>query len=132
MTRQLSRRTVLRGAGACMALPLLEAMLPCSTVAQQASQAAAPKPRMVFCYVPNGVNQDAWTPKDVGTNWTPSPSLKPLEDYRAELTVISGLCHPKSRGGHSGADTWLTAADLEGTPGKDYQNAMSVDQVAAE
>src|SRR5688572_32331203 len=55
-------------------------------------------------------------------------SLKPLEDYRADLTVISGLCHPKSRGGHSGADTWLTAADLEGTPGKDYQNAMSVDR----
>jgi hypothetical protein len=87
---------------------------------------------MVCCYVPNGVNQQAWLPPDTGPDWTMSPSLEVLQDFRADFTVISGLCHSKSRGGHSGADTWLTAADLQGTPGKDYQNSMSVDQIAAE
>lgn len=131
MTQPLSRRTVLRGAGAWMALPFLEAMLPRSVSARQASPAAEPKPRMVCCYVPNGVNQGDWMPKDEGPNWTMSPTLEVLKDFRAELTVMSGLCHAKSRGGHSGADTWLTAADLQGTPGKDYQNSISVDQIAA-
>jgi hypothetical protein len=87
---------------------------------------------MLFCYVPNGVNQAEWMPKDAGPNWSTSPSLELLKDFRADMTVISGVCHAKSRGGHSGADTWLTGADLEGTPGKDYQNSQSVDQAAAE
>jgi hypothetical protein len=130
--KSLSRRTMLRGAGACIALPFLEAMLPRSVSAQQTVQAAGPKPRMVFCYVPNGVNQADWMPKDTGPHWTMSPSLQALKDLRADLTVMSGLCHAKSRGGHSGADTWLTGADLEGTPGKDYQNSISADQIAAE
>src|SRR5687768_8912114 len=128
----LSRRATLRGIGACIALPFLEAMLPRSISAQQAVQAAGPKPRMVFCYVPNGVNEDEWIPKDAGPNWTMSKTLEVLKDYRADLTVMSGLWHPKASGGHDGADTWLTGADLAGTPGKDYQNAVSVDQIAAE
>ena len=133
--RVLDRRTMLRGAGACIALPLLEAMLPRRLSAQtspQTEQTAGPKPRMVFCYVPNGVNESEWMPKDAGSNWTMSPTLEVLKDYRADLTVMTGLGHPKSIGGHEGADTWLTGADLGGTPGKDYQNAISVDQVAAE
>ncbi len=63
---QLSRRTMLRGAGACLALPLLEAMLPRSVSAQPGSRQAGPKPRMVCCYVPNGVNDKQWMPKDTG------------------------------------------------------------------
>jgi hypothetical protein len=133
MSREpLSRRTLLQSTGACLALPLLEAMLPRSTSAQEAAPPAGPKPRMVCIYVPNGVNQAQWMPKETGASFSLSPSLAPLGDFRADLTVISGLCHAKSHGGHSGGDTWLTAADLPGTPGKDYQNSISADQIAAE
>jgi hypothetical protein len=127
---------MLRGAGASIALPFLEAMWPRSVRGQpaspQADPTAGPKPRMVFCYVPYGVNNKQWAPQDAGPNWTMSPTLEALKDYRADLTVLTGLGHANSKGGHAGADTWLTGANLEGTPGRDYQNAISVDQIAAE
>lgn len=127
----LSRRAVLRGAGACLALPLMEAMLP-RTVSAQTTVQAGPPPRMICCYVPNGVNLNEWSPVGEGANWTTSPTLEGLKDYRADLTVVTGLGHPNSKGGHFGGDTWLTGANLEGTSGKDYQNSISVDQLAAE
>jgi hypothetical protein len=132
--RPLDRRTLLRAAGTCLALPFLEAMAPCRLLSRESSDSGPTgrPPRMLFCYIPNGVNQTEWAPKDAGPNWSTSPSLEVLKDFRAEMSVISGVCHAKSRGGHSGADTWLTGADLEGTPGKDYQNSQSVDQAAAE
>ena len=133
--KRLCRRAMLRGAGACIALPLLEAMIPRTASADPATRragAGGTRPRMICCYVPNGVNEHEWAPNDAGPNWTLSPTLQLLKDYRADLTVLSGLGHPKSKGGHYGADTWLTAADLEGAPGKDYQNSVSVDQLAAE
>ena len=132
--KPFSRRAMLRGAGACIALPLFEAMIPRTVLAEPSMEIAAggPPPRMIFCYVPNGVNEAEWMPNDAGPNWTLSPTLQDLKDHRADFTVLTGLGHPKSKGGHYGADTWLTAADLEGTPGKDYQNSVSVDQLAAE
>jgi hypothetical protein len=87
---------------------------------------------MICCYVPNGVNLDQWLPVGSGANWTMSPTLEGLKDYRSNLTVVTGLGHPNSKGGHTGGDTWLTGANLEGTPGKDYQNSISIDQLAAE
>jgi hypothetical protein len=128
----LSRRTLLRGAGACLALPFLEAMQSRIASAQSTSRSVAPPPRMIYCYVPNGVNEDQWMPKAAGPNWTMSPTFEVLKEYRDDLTVLTGLGHPNSKGGHSGADTWLTGANLEGTAGKDYQNSISVDQIAAE
>ena len=135
--QRLSRRAMLRGAGACIALPLLEAMIPRTALAglltrRPGAVAGGPTPRMICCYVPNGVNEQEWMPDGTGSNWTPSPTLQVLGDYRADFSVLSGLGHPKSKGGHYGADTWLTAADLDGTPGKDYQNSVSVDQLAAQ
>lgn len=134
--KPLSRRAMLRGAGACIALPLLEAMFPRSVLADSSFRAAersvAAQPRMICCYIPNGVNEEQWLPTETGANWTLPPTLEPLQEHRADLTVLSGLGHSKSEGGHCGADTWLTAANLKGTPGKDYQNAISVDQVAAQ
>lgn len=135
--KRLSRRAILRGAGACLTLPLLEAMMPRTVLAaapirSTGAPGAGPRPRLVCCYVPNGVNEQEWMPPDAGANWTPSTSLKRLQAHRADMTVLSGLGHPRSQGGHYGADTWLTAADLAGTAGKDYQNAVSVDQLAAE
>lgn len=87
---------------------------------------------MICCYVPNGVNIMQWVPQDSGENYTLSPTLETLADHRADFTVLSGLGHHNSQGGHSGADTWLTGADLTGTPGRDYSNQISADQLVAE
>jgi hypothetical protein len=136
--RPLSRRFVLRAAGAAVALPLLEAMAPRLSAQPSTfkpwpkSPAAAPQPRMICCYVPNGVNILEWVPKDAGENYTLSPTLEALKDHRGDFSVLTGLGHPASEGGHSGADTWLTAAKLKGKPGADYTNSVSADQLAAE
>jgi hypothetical protein len=137
MPRRVTRRTVLRAAGAAVALPFLDAMLPRlhaapSTFKPWAKSAVEAVPRMICCYVPNGVNIAEWVPKDDGDKYTLSPTLEALKDYRNDFTVMSGLGHPASTGGHSGADTWLTAANLKAKPGADYTNTVSVDQLAAE
>jgi hypothetical protein len=87
--KHLSRRTVLRGMGASVALPLLDAMIPASTAL--AKTAAAPKPRMAFIYFPHGAVMDKWTPKTEGALGDLPPILKPLDPYKKYLTVVSGL-----------------------------------------
>ncbi len=134
----LSRRTVLRGLGVSLSLPFLEAMLPRtasaapSTYRPLPASGAKPTPRVIFCYVPNGVNILEWVPGTHGRNYSLSPTLETLKAHRASFSVLSGLGHPHSTGGHSGADTWLTGADLKSVPGKDYTNSISADQVIAE
>ena len=133
----LSRRAFLRGTGVCMALPLLEAMTPAvNTNAQTGFRPVANSsnihPRMLCCYIPNGVSESHWVPTDNGPNWTLTHSLEPLANYKSDFTLLSGLGHPNGPGGHQGDHTWLTAADLDGTPGRDYQNSVSIDQIAAE
>lgn len=135
--KSLSRRHALRGLGACVTLPLLEAMLPRSTFAAPSqfkplAKSGAAQPRIIFCYVPNGVNILEWVPGDSGAGYKLSPTLEVLKDHRADFTVLSGLGHPNSKGGHSGADTWLTGADLKAVPGTDYSNTVSADQIIAE
>lgn len=137
MNRNLSRRFALRAAGAAITLPFLDAMLPRlqgapSTFRPWAKSAVPAVPRMIACYVPNGVNILEWMPKGEGENYTSSPTLDVLKEYRKDFSVLTGLGHPASTGGHSGADTWLTAANLKAKPGADYTNAMSVDQLAAD
>jgi hypothetical protein len=133
---RVTRRTVLRAAGAAVALPFLDAMLPRlqsapSTFKPWAKSAVEAAPRMICCYVPNGVNIAEWVPKDDGEKYTLSPTLEAVKDYRSDFTVLTGLGHPQCTGGHSGADTWLTAANLKAKPGADYTNTVSVDQLAA-
>ena len=134
----LSRRTALRGLGVSLSLPLLEAMLPRSVHAAPSTykpiskSTTKPTPRVIFCYVPNGVNILEWMPAAKGAGYALSPTLDVLKDHRENFSVITGLGHPKATGGHSGADTWLTGADLRSVPGKDYSNTISADQVIAE
>jgi len=132
----LSRRTVLRGLGASVSLPLLDAMLPRALGApsqfKPLTATAKPQPRVIFCYVPNGVNILEWVPKAGGAGYALSPTLRELERHRDAFSILSGLGHPHSEGGHSGADTWLTGAALKAVPGADYTNTVSVDQVIAE
>jgi hypothetical protein len=132
----LSRRTVLRAAGAAVALPFLDAMLPRLSAAPSTfkpwDKSQSPvTPRLICCYVPNGVNILEWVPRDDGPAYTLSPTLTAMKDHRDDFAVISSLGHPASQGGHSGADTWLTAANLKAVPGADYTNTQSIDQVIA-
>lgn len=132
----LSRRAVLRGIGATLALPLLEAMLPRSARAASSLKPLGKTgfkatPRVIYCYVPNGVNIREWIPKDTGANYTLSPTLQTLKDHKNQFSLISGLSHFNADGGHTGADTWLTGAKLKSVAGKDYSNSISADQVIA-
>ena len=132
----LNRRHLLRGVGAALSLPLLEAMLPRGygkpSEFRPLEKSAGVQPRFLACYVPNGVNILEWLPEQAGPGYTLSPTLSVLADHRADFSVLSGLGHPASPGGHSGADTWLTGANLKSRPGSDYTNSLSLDQCIAE
>ncbi|MEJ1964150.1 MAG: DUF1552 domain-containing protein [Gammaproteobacteria bacterium] len=129
--KHISRRTLLRGAGAVIALPLLDAMIPASTALAQT--AAKAKPRMGFIYFPHGAVQAAWIPKATGTDFEMSPILKPLAPYKQYATVVSGL---RNKGGESSdphgimAGTWLSCVlpkDRDGTGDR----GVTADQLAA-
>ena len=129
--KHLSRRTLLQGAGAAIALPLLDAMIPAHTA--WAQTAAAVKPRLGFVYFPHGAIQQFWTPKTAGKDFAFSPILKPLEDMRDYVTVVSGL---RNKPGESSnphgiiESTWLTCKNPDDrSTGPTV--GMSIDQVAA-
>ncbi len=133
---QISRRTALRGLGAAVSLPLLEAMLPTGRAAQQ--QPGKPPVRMAFLYVPNGMHMPAWTPEKTGADFKLPATLEPLAAYRSEMTVLSGLTLNGARAlGDGGGDharsvaAFLTGAHPKKTDGADIHNGVSVDQVAA-
>lgn len=135
-SQPLSRRHVLRGAGVALSLPLFEAMLPRTwgmpSTFKPRESSPGPHPRLICCYIPNGVNILEWVPTDSGRDYTLSPTLTALQAHRERFSVLSGLGHPASPGGHSGADTWLTAANLKSKPGADYTNSVSIDQLVAQ
>jgi hypothetical protein len=87
--RALPRRTVLRGLGATVALPLLDAMIPAASPLAHA--AAEPVHRFQTFYVPNGMAMEYWSPKGVGSDFTLSPILEPLAPFKKQLLVLSGL-----------------------------------------
>jgi hypothetical protein len=128
----LNRRHFLRGVGAAMALPLLDAMVPATASAAAAAAAGKPR-RSVFVYIPNGVNGMSWQVRQPGRQYELSASLKPLEAHRDDFTVFSGLHHPNGIGqAHVCADTWLTGAKIDAQSARKYENTISCDQVMAE
>jgi len=88
--KHLSRRTVLRGAGACVALPLLDAMSPAGVAWADTPAGAAPQ-RMAFVGFPMGAIMSKWSPEKTGKDFEISPILEPLAKYRSHLTIVSGL-----------------------------------------
>jgi len=133
--KPISRRTVLRGAGAAMALPILDAMLPSQAWAAPEMLA---KTRMGFIFFPNGAIMPDWTPKGEGTNYELSKTLSPLKDFKDDFTVISGLAHDKARANGDGAGdharcsaAFLTGSQPKKTDGADIKLGISIDQVAA-
>ena len=127
---QISRRQMLRGLGATIALPLLNAMLPAS--ARAAAAAVAKPKRSVFLYIPNGVNTLTWQIAKAGADYEFSTPMKPLEKHRADITPISGLHHPMVIGKHHNCEkVWLTGANVPGDGGP-FRNSVSADQLIAE
>jgi len=134
--KHISRRAVLRGAGAAVALPLLESMIPAG-IARAAESAASPRARLACIYVPHGAVMSRWTPAQEGTQFEFPEILKPLEPFRDRVNVVSGLTLPLASGKDSSAGanhTRSSAVFLTGaTPhdGAEAQLGISVDQVAA-
>jgi hypothetical protein len=123
----LNRRHFLRGTGAAIALPFLNAMVPLRAAAAPLSK--RPR-RSVFVYIPNGVNIYTWRMEKAGRDYTLSQPLKSLEKHRDCITPISGLYHPNAAGTHHGCgDSWLTGT---GMGVSNFRNTASCDQLMAE
>jgi hypothetical protein len=125
----VARRGFLRGAaGAMIALPWLE------SVALAADKADTRPNRMAVICTPIGKNMQTWTPATVGSEFALPETLTPLADFRRDFSILSGLWNKKVWGGHKveGA-SFLTCQDvLSGTPGYNFKNSISMDQVAVE
>lgn len=131
---RLSRRTFLKGAGAALSLPLLEAMLPGTARAQ----AAAPRRFFAF-YVPNGIHMPAWTPSSSGAGYALTPILAPLAPHQADVLVLSGLdnyaatAQGNGAGDHArGTACFLTCVHPYKTEGSNLSLGPSVDQLIAD
>jgi hypothetical protein len=131
--KYLPRRAFLKGMGVAIALPMLDAMTPAFA---GGGNGGAPL-RLVFGYVPNGIEMKSWTPAGVGRNFAMTRILKPLEAFREDLLVLSGLAHrtgaSKEAGDHARAGgTYLTGVHPKRTTGADIEVGISVDQIAAQ
>jgi hypothetical protein len=128
--KHLSRRTFLQSAGATLALPFLESMIPAMT-AQAATNSGT---RLGFVYIPHGAIMDKWTPKTEGSDFEFTPILKPLEPMRSYVNVVSGLGHKAadSTAVHSlSPTTWLSGVRPKPTQGPDAYAGVTADQIAA-
>jgi hypothetical protein len=134
--KALDRRTLLRGSGAVLALPLLEAMLPAS--ARAAEMAAKARKRLHVIYMPNGMMMDNFFPTQAGDGYAITPILKPMEAYRDKFMVISGLDHAQAEALGDGAGdhgrccgSYLTGVHVKKTEGADLASGVSMDQLVA-
>jgi len=133
----LSRRTVLRGLGASLALPLLDSMVPALSALR--ATAAAPTRRLGIVYVPNGIFMNRWTPAVEGTAFEMTPTLEPLAPFRDRMVIVTGLSNKQGdalpgegAGDHArAAGAYLTGVHPKKTEGADIQAGVSMDQIAA-
>jgi hypothetical protein len=128
--KHLSRRTLLRGAGAAIALPFLDAMHPALAGPVKSAR------RIVVIYVPNGIIMDQWTPSAAGKGFEFTRILKPLEPFREDITVVSGLenlaANKAQGGGHAKASgSFLSGAPPKYTAGADVHAGTTFDQIIA-
>lgn len=130
--KALSRRTLLRGAGAAIALPLLDAMIPASTALAETVANPTRLRRLGYVYMPMGFNPKEWTPQGNTLDKLP-PSLSSLEKVKQQVTVITGLelrnAYPGSHATSNSA--FLSAASAKRTESSDYHLGTTVDQIAA-
>jgi hypothetical protein len=131
--KHISRRTMLRGAGACVALPLLDAMNPAGVAWSKTAAGQAPH-RLAFVGFPHGAVMSKWSPEQAGKGYTMSPILEPLEPFRDYLTIVSGLRNKpaESPEPHEFIErTWLSCVSPKqaGVIGPD--SGVTADQLAA-
>jgi hypothetical protein len=127
--RALPRRTFLRGVGAALALPFLDAMAPALTAA---TAQAATRRRLGFVYVPNGIIMDQFTPATAGSDFEITTILKPLEPFRDQLVIVSNLSRAEVNNNHAVSSAcWLTGVRPKRTDGPDFQVGQSLDQDVA-
>ena len=131
--KHLPRRIFLQGVGATIALPYLDAMTPAFAAAEK------PVTRAAFVYTANGIIMNDWTPAETGSNFAFSKTLKPIETFRDQTVVVSGLAHRNGEalgdgpGDHARAGaSWLTGAHPKKTQGADIRNGQSIDQLLAQ
>ena len=134
MKKSLPRRTVLRGLGATLALPLLDGMVP--AFAGSVNAATTVPKRIGAFYAPNGMSMTYWTPKSHEPGFQLPPILEPLEPFRDNLFVLSHLANScgvgDGVGGHArSCGPWLTSSRIKKTEGSDIRAGISMDQVAA-
>src|ERR1700689_1825830 len=130
--KHIDRRAVLKGAGATLALPLLDAMFPAASAATTTPAGKTPK-RFAFVGFPHGAIMDRWSPRETGTDFSMSPILKPLEPFRKHMTIVSGLRNKPAETPEPHAyieQGWLTAVKPSefGKAGPD--SGVSADQLA--
>jgi hypothetical protein len=132
----LPRRTFLRGIGAGLALPFLDAMVPALSAA---ATAAKPQIRLGFFYTANGVTMAHWRPAGAGSQFEISPILTPLAPFKDQMVVVSGLANTAadvkdvSSGPHTRCQAaWLSGAAPKRTEGVDIQLGKTLDQYAAD
>ena len=131
--KHISRRTVLKGVGATIALPLIDAMNPAATAWAQTPAGSAPK-RFAFIGFPHGAIMDKWSPAQTGANFEMSPILQPLEPFKQHLTIVSGL---RNKPGESPEPhgyiemTWLSCVKPAEHGVASPDSGVSADQFAA-
>src|SRR5271166_2373441 len=137
--KHLSRRTLLRGVGAAVSLPLLDSMVPAQT--PLAKTAANPGIRLGLCFIPHGAVMANWTPAEEGADFKLSRTLAPLEPFKDQVVVVTNLAHkmaaPGGPGDNGGDHTRSPAVFLNGvhpkrTDGADIQAGTTIDQIAAQ
>ena len=131
--KALPRRTLLKGLGVTLALPVLDAMVP--ALSAMAQTAAAPVRRLGYVYIPMGMNAAAWTPATEGRISELSPSLSPLMPHLSDITVVSNLelRNAYTTGNHASSNcAFLSCVRAKRTEGSDYQLGITVDQIAAQ
>ncbi|HVY70191.1 MAG TPA: DUF1552 domain-containing protein, partial [Verrucomicrobiae bacterium] len=134
---KLSRRTMLRGLGAVMSLPLLEAMGPFPMLAAAPGQPDRKFPtRMAVLYMPNGVNSDKWLPAGSGSQWELSPSLSPLASFKNDTLVFTQLWNAATDTGdghYVKTGGFLTGTTITRTTGSNLcSGGISMDQLCAQ
>jgi hypothetical protein len=136
--KHISRRALLRGASAAVALPLLDSMLPAQTPASQTALANIPT-RFTGVFVPHGMAPGYWVPEKTGAGFEFSAIMKPLEPFRDYTNILSGMWCQSAEPppGVTGADHWVAAAFLcadkpKKTAGADIRDGITIDQMIAE
>jgi hypothetical protein len=135
--KTISRRAILRGAGVALGLPLLDSMIPAQT--PLAKTAAVPPTRFTGIFVPHGMAPGYWIPDKVGTGFEFPAIFKPLEGFRDQTVIMSGLWSKSAEPppGTTGADHWVAAAYLcadkpKKTAGADIRDGTTIDQLIAQ